>query len=121
MTMTSSSPWHVDRVAPEVVERLAQAHEPDPKAVAAGVDIISDPHRVDDDGFNWTRLHHACNVADVVPGAAVVVGSVIGEYLAKVIAWDFEVSDDDPIVVLELLPIRPSKVQGALAQRPPTG
>ena len=40
-----------------------------------------------------------------------MVGSSIGEYLANVIAWDFEVSDDDPIVVLELLLIQPSEVR----------
>lgn len=46
-----------------------------------------------------------------------MIGSALGKWITKVIAWDFEVSDDDPIVVLELLPIRPSKVQAALAQR----
>ncbi len=28
------------------------------------------------------------------------MGSGVGTYLAKVVAWDFEVSDDDPIVTL---------------------
>jgi len=28
------------------------------------------------------------------------VGSAIGRYPAKAIAWDFEVSDDDPVVTL---------------------
>jgi hypothetical protein len=119
MTTSSASTWYFERVAPGVVERLAQAHEPDPKAVAAGVDIISDPHRVNDDGHNWSRLRRARNVADVVPGAVVVVGSAIGDYVAKVVAWDFEVSDHDPIVVLELLPIQPSEVRRLLARRTP--
>jgi Mg-chelatase subunit ChlI len=55
-------------------------------------------------GYNWTRLRFARAVADVLPGSSVVIGSAIGRYPAKVIAWDFEVSDDDPIVTLELLP-----------------
>jgi hypothetical protein len=38
------------------------------------------------------------------------MGSSIGRYLAKVVAWEFEVSDDDPVVTLELLPVRPSEV-----------
>jgi hypothetical protein len=54
----------------------------------------------------------------VVPGTAVVVGSAIGEYLAKVTASDFEVSDD-AIIVLELLPMQPSKVRRLLARRTP--
>jgi hypothetical protein len=62
-----------------------------------------DPQRQDDDGYNWTRLRFARAVADVLPGSSVVIGSAIGRYRAKVIAWDFEVSDDDPIVTLELL------------------
>ena len=49
-----------------------------------------------------------------------MIGSALGKWVAKVIAWDFDVSDDDPIVVLELLPIRPSKVRRVLAQRTPT-
>jgi len=34
--------------------------------------------------------------------------------LATVVAWDFEVDPDDPIVVLDLLPIRPSAVERLL-------
>ena len=67
-----------------------------------GVDIVGDPHREDNDGYNWTLLSQARNVSDVTPGSTVVMGSVIGRYLAKVVAWDFEVSDTDPIVVLDL-------------------
>jgi hypothetical protein len=74
------------------------------------VDIFGDPHREDDDGLNWARLGDARCVEDVVPGSAVVMGSSIGRYLAKVTAWDFEVSDDDPIVTLALMPVRPSEV-----------
>jgi hypothetical protein len=78
------------------------------------VDIVGDPHREDDEGRNWTRLRFARNVADVVPGSAVVMGSSVGRYLAKVVAWDFEVSDDDPIVVLELVPLTPESVERAI-------
>jgi hypothetical protein len=51
-----------------------------------------------------------------MPGSAVVIGSSIGRYLAKVVSWDFEVSDDDPIVTLELLPVRPSEVNRLLGR-----
>ncbi len=54
--------------------------------------------------------HCARCVEDVVPGSAVVMGSSIGRYPAKVTAWDFEVSDDDLVVTLELLGVRPSEV-----------
>ncbi len=109
-------PWHVEEVASAVVERLDRAHVPYPKAVEMGVDIISDPHAEDDDGYNWTVLSRARNVNDVTPGSTVVMGSVIGKYLAKVVAWDFEVSDEDPIVVLDLLPVTPKSVSDALAR-----
>jgi len=81
-----------------------------------GVDIYGDPHPQDNDGFNWTLLSCARNVTDVVPGSAVIMGSVIGNYLAKVMAWDFEVSDKDPMVLLDLLPVTPSEVAKALAR-----
>lgn len=100
-------PWHVETVDRELVERLTALHGPFPKAVAIGVDIMGDPHRETDEGYNWTVLSRARNVADVVPGSAIVMGSGIGNYLAKVVAWDFEVSDDDPIVVLDLVPLTP--------------
>jgi hypothetical protein len=80
------------------------------------VDILGDPHREDDAGHNWAVLSDARRVEDLVPGSAVVMGSSIGRYLAKVIAWDFEVSDEDPIVTLELLPIRPSEVERLLGR-----
>ncbi len=71
-------PWRVEEVDPAIVERLARAHVPHPKAVAMGVDIVGDPHREDNDGYNWTLLSQAWNVADVTPGSTVVIGNVIG-------------------------------------------
>jgi len=109
-------PWHVDEVDPAVVERLAVAHVPDRKAVEMGVDIISDPHADDDDGYNWTVLSRARDLHDVTPGSTVVTGSAIGNYLAKVVAWDFEVSNTDPIVVLDLLPVTRKSVADALTR-----
>ena len=111
-----ANPWHVETVDPELVERLAALHTPYSKAVASGVDIMGDPHRETDEGYNWTVLSRARNVADVVPGSAVVMGSGIGNYLAKVVAWDFEASDDDPMVVLDLVPLTPHAVEKALAR-----
>jgi hypothetical protein len=111
-----ANPWHVEQVDPEVVDRLAASFRPNAQAVELGVDIVGDPHREDDDGYNWTRLHYARNLADVTPGSVVVMGSRVGTYLAKVIAWDFEVSNDDPIVTLNLLPVTPDAVQRALAR-----
>lgn len=67
---------------------------------------MGDPHREDDAGHNWAVLSDARSVREVVSGSAVVLGSSIGRYLAKVVSWDFEVSDEDPIVTLELLPVR---------------
>ena len=49
-----------------------------------------------------------------MPGSAVVMGSGIGTYLAKVVAWDFEASDDDPMVVLDLVPLTPQAIERAL-------
>ena len=117
MIAMRSNPWHVDRVDADVVQHLVSVHTPNAEALKLGVDIVGDPHREDDDGHNWARLHAARNVADVTPGSAVVMGSPIGNYLAKVLAWDFEVSDEDPIVVLELLPVTPQAVERALARR----
>ena len=107
MTDRSKDPWRIDNVDQEVVSRLAARHVANPRAIELGVGIVGNPQRQDDEGFNWARLSDARSVADVVPGSAVLIGSPIGRYLAKVIAWDFEVSDDDPIVSLELLPIPP--------------
>jgi hypothetical protein len=111
-----ASAWHVKHVDLALVERLAALHAPHPKAVASSVDIMGDPHRETDEGYNWTVLSRARNVADVVPGSAVVMGSGIGNYLAKVVAWDFEASDDDPMVVLDLVPLTPHAVEQALAR-----
>jgi hypothetical protein len=116
MTQRTENPWLVEVVDPELVGRLAARHTPNPKAVELGVDVVGDPHREDDAGHNWAVLSDARNVEDLVPGSAVVMGSSIGRYLAKVIAWDFEVSDEDPIVSLQLLPIRPSEVERLLGR-----
>ncbi|SRR6266508_5849569 len=116
MTERRANAWYVREVDQAVVERLAALHAPHPRAVEMGVDIVSDPHREDDDGYNWTRLRYARNVSDVVPGSVVIMGSRIGTYLAKVVAWDFEVSDEDPIVTLDLLPVTPEAVERALAR-----
>ncbi len=110
------NPWYVREVDPEIVQRLAATIEPNPRAVEMGVDLVGDPHREDDEGYNWTRLRYARNVAEVTPGSVVLMGSRVGTYLAKVVAWDFEVSDDDPIVTLDLLPVTPDAVQRALAR-----
>lgn len=109
-----NNPWLVEEVDDELVERLAARHTPNPRAVELGVDIVGDPHREDDAGHNWALLSDARSVRDLVPGSAVVMGSSVGRYLAKVVSWDFEVSDDDPIVTLELLPVRPSEVNRLL-------
>ena len=109
-----ANPWHVEQVDASVVERLDGLHAPYPGAVDAGVDIMGDPHRETDDGYNWTVLSRARRVADVVPGSAAVMGSGIGTYLAKVVAWDFEASDDDPMVVLDLVPLTPQAIERAL-------
>jgi hypothetical protein len=85
--------WAVTEVDPALVQRIASTHQAHPKAVAMGADIISDPQRQDNEGFNWTRLRLARTVTDAVPGSTLVIGSAIGRYLAKVIAWDFEVSE----------------------------
>jgi hypothetical protein len=98
------------------VDRLAASHSPDPLAEELGVDIVGDPNREDDDGYIWSRLHRARDVRHVRPGSAVVMGSDLGTYIAKVIAWDFEVSDDDPIVTLELVPLSPEELAAALAR-----
>jgi hypothetical protein len=115
-----TNPWYLRQVDPDVVDRLAALHSPHYRAEKMGVDIVGDPHREDNDGYNWTRLSYARNVRDVTPGSAVVLGSGIGHYLAKVVAWDFEVSDDDPIVVLDLVPLRPDEIGRALARCSPS-
>jgi hypothetical protein len=116
MGKTSANPWLVERVDQELVDRLAAIHVTNPRSREMGVDIVGDPHREDDEGLSWARLSDARRVEDVVPGSAVLMGSSIGRYLAKVIAWDFEVSDDDPIVTMELLPVRPSEVAKLLGR-----
>ncbi len=116
MTQRPENPWLVELVDQEMVRRLASRHAPNPKAVTMGVDLVGDPHREDDAGHNWAVLSDSRRVEDVVPGSAVILGSSIGRYLARVLAWDFEVSEDDPIVTLELLPVRPSEVERLLGR-----
>lgn len=111
--------WLTDTIDPAVVDRIAAAHAPFHQAVEMAVDIVGDPHAEDDYGRNWTRLRFSRHVADVVPGATVLMGSSIGTYLAKVVEWDFEVSDDDPMVILELLPVSLDAVAGAFARAEP--
>lgn len=117
----ATRPWttpgtRVERIDPDIVERLASKHEPYPKAVAMDVDIQGGPHAQDNDGHNWSVLSRARNVADMVPGSEVIMGSIIGDYLAKVVAWDFEVSDEDPMVIMDLLSVTPKSVADALAR-----
>ena len=49
-----------------------------------------------------------------------MIGSSAGRWLARVLAWDFEVNADDPIVVLELLPVSPEAVRRALDRYRPS-
>jgi hypothetical protein len=116
MTDRLDNPWRVEHIDDDVVVRLALRHVANSKAVELAVDIVGSPQREDDEGLNWARLSDARSVRDVVPGSAVILGSSIGRYLAKVVAWDFEVDDDDPIVSLDLLPIRPSEVARLLGR-----
>ncbi len=114
--MSETNAWLVERVAEEEVRRLAEVHVADPLACELGVDIVADPHAEDDDGYVWTRLSRAKRVEDVTPGSAVVTGSRIGRYLARVVAWDVEVGADDPIVKLDLVALSPAAVARALAR-----
>ena len=119
MRVPWDKPWHVEEVDPAVVERLAVTHLPYREATEMGVDISVTPTP------RTTTVQPPLlplGRTDVTPGSTVVVGSVIRNYLAKVVAWDFEVSDTDPIVVLDLLPVTPKSVADALAvpgRRPP--
>jgi hypothetical protein len=109
--------WIVNEIDPATVERLAAAHRPDPLAIELGVDVVADPNREDDNGYIWTRLQAARDVRVVAPGAAVVIGSDLGQWVAKVIACDFEVNDNDPVITLELVPLTPHALATALARR----
>ncbi|MHB1446442.1 MAG: hypothetical protein ACYCTI_09715 [Acidimicrobiales bacterium] len=113
MTSTNGT-WVVREVDSATVEHLAAGHVPDPMATELGVDLVGDPNREDDEGYIWTRLSRSRDVRVVVPGSAVVLGSDVGRYLGKVVAWDFEVSDTDPIVTLELVPVSVEAVEAAL-------
>lgn len=115
--MSARNPWQIEAIDPTVVDRLATTHRADPLALELNVDLIADPHREADDGNIWTLLRNARDIRDIVPGSAVVIGTHAGRWLARVLAWNFEVSDDDPIIVtLELLPVTPEAVAQALAR-----
>lgn len=117
--MCAASPWLVEEVDSATVDELARDHVPNAEAVALNVDAIGDPHGETDEGHNWTLLSCARNVADVVPGAAIVLGTPVGRYLAKVLAWDVEVSSSDPMLILDLMPLTPRSVEEALARARP--
>ena len=120
MTKAQNGTWVVKEIDRATIERLASGHVADELATELGVDIIGDPNREDDDGYIWSRLRRSRDVRDVVPGAAVVMGSDLGRYVAKVLSWDFEVSDDDPIVTMELVPLSPEALEKALARSGPS-
>ena len=88
MTRPLHGTWTVTEVDQATVDRLAASHTLDPLATYLGVDIVGDPNREDDQEYIWTRLRRARDVRHVLPGCAVVMGSDIGTYVAKVIAWD---------------------------------
>ena len=51
----------------------------------------------------------------------VVIGTHAGRWLGRVLAWDFEVDADDPIVTVDLLPVSAEAVQRALDRNRPGG
>jgi hypothetical protein len=120
MSTSTRNPWRIEKIDQSVVNRLAARHAPDSTAIELGVDLVADPHREDDDGNVWTLLRSARKVEDVTPGSAVVIGTHAGRWLARVLAWDFEVNADDPIVTLELLPVSPEAVRRALDRNRPS-
>jgi len=83
--MSQPNPWAVTELDPNLVVRLASMIPPCDRAVELDVDLVGDPHQEDDAGHVWTRLSAARQVADVAPGAVVLLGSAIGRYLATVL------------------------------------
>ena len=67
-----------------------------------------------------TGAPSASTTLAATPITAVVMGSDIGRYVAKVISWDFEVDDDDPIVTMELVPLSPEALTEALYRNRPS-
>jgi len=90
MTVAAKRPWTVGSNDPSTIHRLAQIHEPDPLALELRVDIVADLT-----GRTTTATCGLCSerrvTTDVAPGSAVVIGSPAGRWLARVLAWDFEV------------------------------
>ena len=68
----------------------------------------------------WTLLRSARTVGNVSPGSVVVIGMLAGRRLGRVLAGDFEVKADDPIVTVDLLPVSPEAVQRALDHNRPS-
>jgi hypothetical protein len=67
-----------------------------------------------------TLLRSARTVSDVTPGSVLVIGTHAGRWLGRVLAWEFEVGADDPIVTMDLLPVSSEAVQRALDRNRPT-
>jgi hypothetical protein len=120
VTTGTGSPWRIEKIDRAIVDRLAAAHLPDSLAVELGVDLVADPRRLDDEGNVSTLLRSARTVSDVTPGSVVVIGTHAGRWLGRVLAWDFEVNADDPIVTVDLLPVSPEAVQRALDRNSPS-
>lgn len=104
MAERRANPWYVPDVEDATVERLASTVEPHPRAVEMGVDIVGDPHREDDDGYNWTRLHYARNVADVTPGFRRGHGQPSRDLPGQGRCLGLRGQRGRPIVTLDLLP-----------------
>lgn len=98
--MATGTRTRVSKVELRLLE-LADRHEPCEQAVRLDVDIVTDPHSEDDEGFIYSMLSRARDARAVLPGETVVFGSRIGRWRGQVVAWDFEVSDEDPMILIE--------------------
>ncbi|MGH9089759.1 MAG: hypothetical protein ACRDZR_00020 [Acidimicrobiales bacterium] len=83
------------------VLRARSAHRPYATAQALGVDIVTSPNLVDDDDLIYARLARAADPVAVYPGKVVTFGKHGARWRGRVVAWDFELSDDDPTVLIE--------------------
>jgi hypothetical protein len=54
MIEQGTNPRYVRHVDSDIVERLAHVHRRCVRAEEMGVDIVGDPHRENDEGYNWT-------------------------------------------------------------------